>query len=113
MRVADGVVGQLRIPEYMHLTATPDAAIAVLVRSQILEVRLQHLAVRVGGILEADVRTAADSEGVVGVDVPIEHERVVVGMRNIALELAELRSARPDGLAGLCAVELSVRVLGQ
>ena len=43
MRIADGVVGHLHVPEYVHLTAAPDAAIAVLVGGEILEDRFHAL----------------------------------------------------------------------
>src|SRR5690606_39538298 len=62
--------------EQVHLAAAPDAAIAVLVRDQILEDRHARLAVRVSGIFEARMRAARDTEGVVGRDVPVEHESV-------------------------------------
>src|SRR5262245_58173743 len=97
----------------MHLTAAPDAAIAVLVGGEILEDRHQRRAVRVGGILEAGMRAAGHTERVIGRNVSVEHERVVVGVGDVALELAEWRSARPGCLADLRALELTIRVLWQ
>src|SRR6185503_7235589 len=90
-----------------------DAAVAVLVGGEILEDRGQGLAVRVSGIFEAGMRAAGNTESVVGCKVPVEHERVVVGVGNVALELAERRATRPGGLADLRVGELTVRVLRQ
>ncbi len=113
MRVAHGVVGHLHVPEGMHLTAAPDTAIAVLVGGEILEHRFHRLAVVVGGIFLGNVRVAGNTESVVGVDVPVEHEAIVVRVGDVALELAEWRAARPDVLADLRAIELAIRVLRQ
>ena len=113
MRIADGVVGQLHVPEYVHLTAAPDGAIAVLVGGEILEDRFQRLAVRVSGIFKAGMRAAGNTESVIGRNVPVEHERVVVGVGDVALELAEWRSTRPGLRTDLRAFELTVRVLRQ
>src|SRR5262245_19145593 len=97
----------------MHLTAAPDAAIAVLVGGEILEDRFQRLAVRVSWIFKAGMRAAGHTERVIGRNVSVEHERVVVGVGNVALELAEWRSTRPSRLADLRAFELTNRVLRQ
>ena len=113
MRKADRVVGQLHVPEDVHLTAAPDGAIAVLVGGEILEDRFQRPAVRVSGIFEAGVRAAGNAERVIRRNVPVEHERVVVGVGDVALEFAEWRSTRPNGLADLRAFELTIRVLRQ
>src|SRR5215207_8259676 len=99
MRKTHGVVGQLHVPEYVHLTAAPDGAIAVLVGGEILEDRFQRLAVPVSGIFKAGMRAASNTESVIGRIVSVEHERVVVGVADVALELAEWRSPRPDCLA--------------
>src|SRR5215471_9018171 len=97
----------------MHLTAAPDAAIPVLVGGEILEDRFERLAVRVSGIFKARMRAAGHTEGVIGRNVPVEHERVVVGVGDVALELAEWRSTRPGLRADLCALKFSVRVFRQ
>src|SRR5215471_16871650 len=99
MRIVHGVVGQLHVPEYVHLTAAPDAAIAVLVGGEILENRLHRFAVRVSGIFFGHMRVAGNTESVIGRNVSVEHERVVVGVGDVALELAKWRSTRP-GLRG-------------
>src|SRR5688572_11533525 len=113
MRIAHGVVGQLYVPECVQFTATPDAAIAVLVGGEILEDRLQRLAVRVSGIFTGGMRAAGNTESVVGVNVPVKHKRVVVGVGDVALELAEWRATRPGCPADLRAFEFAVRVLRQ
>src|SRR5688572_28771277 len=97
----------------MHLTATPDTAIAVLVGGEILEDRFQRLTVWVSGIFKAGMRAAGNTERVIGRNIPVEHEPVVVGVGDVALELAEWRSTRPGCLADLRALELTVRVLRQ
>src|SRR5262245_59013565 len=97
----------------MHLTASPDAAIPVLVGGEILEDRFERPAVRVSGIFKAGMRAAGHTKGVVGRNVPVEHERVVVGVGDVALELAEWRSTRPGLRTDLRAFELAVRMLRQ
>src|SRR5215813_3267709 len=113
MRIAHGVVGHLHVPEYVHLTAAPDGAIAVLVGGEILEGRYQRLAVGVRGIFKAGMRAAGNTESVIGRNVSVEHERVVVGVRDVALELAEWRSTRPGLCGDLRAFEFTLRVLRQ
>src|SRR5580698_11123825 len=95
MRKAVSVVGQLYVPEYVHLTAAPDAAIPILVGGEILEDRFHCLAVRVSGIFMAGMRTAGNTESAIGRNISVEHERVVVGVGDVAPELAEWRSTRP------------------
>src|SRR5574342_889025 len=109
MRVAHGVVGHLHVPEYVHLTAAPDGAIAVLVGGEILEDRFQRLAVRVSGIFKAGMRTAGNTESVIRRNVSVEHEQVVVGEGDVALKLAEWRSTRPSFRGGLRAFEFPLR----
>src|SRR4029079_3604344 len=108
MRVANCVVGHLQVLEYVHLTAGPDAAIAVLVAGEILEDRLHLRAVRVSGIglgsKTADVEMViwgevicleinpADVEMVIGGDAAVPHETVKVRMGGVALELLHLGS---------------------
>ena len=106
MRVAHGVVGHLHVPEYVHLTAAPDPAIPVLVGGEILEDRFQRPAVRVSGIFKAGMRAAGNTESVIGRNVSVEHERVVVGVGDVALELAEWRSTRPGLRTDLRALNL-------
>src|SRR6185369_9239836 len=113
MRKAVSVVGQLHVPEYVHFTAAPDGAIPILVGGEILEDRFQRFAVRVSGIFKAGMRTASHTESVIGRNVSVEHERVVVGVRDVALELAEWRSTRPGLRTDLRACEFTLRVLGQ
>src|SRR5262245_54414232 len=97
----------------MQLTAAPDAPIAVLVGDEILEDRCHRLAVRVGGVLEAGVRAPSHTEGVVGGNVPVEHEAIVVRVGGVAFELLEWRSTRPGLRGDLCAFEFALRVLRQ
>src|SRR5690606_35841333 len=91
VRETHGVVGELYVPEHVQATATPDAAIAVLVGGEILEHRYQRLAVGISGILQASMRTAGDTKSVVHSDVAVEHEAIVARVRHVALELAEMR----------------------
>ena len=79
----------------MCISPRPRCAIAVLVGGEILEDRFHRFAVRVGGILLGHMRVAGHTERVIGVDVPVEHEPVVVGVGDVALELAEWRATRP------------------
>src|SRR5262245_28034062 len=109
MRVADSVVGHLQILVQVHLTAGPDAAIAVLVGGVILDDRLCLRAVRVSGIHIGDI--AADGEMAIGPGGAVTHETVEVRMGDVALELADLRATRPGGLADLRAFELTCRML--
>ena len=113
MRVAHGVVGQLHVPECVHLAAAPDTAVAVLVGGQVLEERFHRFAVRVSGILLGHMRAAGHTERVIGVDVPVEHEPVVVGVGDVPLELAEGRATRPGLRTDLRAFEFTFRVLRQ
>src|SRR6185369_14761269 len=98
-------VGQLHVPEYVQLTAAPDGAIPVLVGGEILEDRFHPLAVRVRGVFMAGMRAAGNTEGVICSNVPVEHERVVVGVGDVALELLEWRSTRPGVRTDLRAFE--------
>src|SRR5687767_11803590 len=97
----------------MHLTAAPDGAIPVLVGGEVLEDRFQRPAVRISGIFKAGMRAASNTERVIGRNVSVEHERVVVGVGDVPLELPEWRSTRPGCLADLRAFEFTVRVLRQ
>src|SRR5690606_40827457 len=55
---ADRVVGQLQIRVQVQLAAAPDRAVAILVAGEILEVRDDDLAARIGRVRVADeVRT--------------------------------------------------------
>src|SRR6516225_1691278 len=111
MRVANCVVGQLQVLEDVHLTARPDAAIAVLVGSEILDDRLHLRAVRVVGIGKGNM--PAGGEMAIGPGAAVEHETVKVRMRGVALELPHPGSTRPGCLADLCAFELTRRMLRQ
>src|SRR5580698_11133744 len=111
MRVANGVVGHLQVLEYVHLTAGPDAAVAILVAGEILDDRLHLRAVRVSGIGKGNMPT--DGEMAIGPGAAIEHERVEVGVADVALELPHLGSTRPGYLADLRAFELTRRMLRQ
>src|SRR5579872_4234213 len=113
MRKADSVVGQLHVPEYVHLTAAPDRVIPILVGGEILEDRFHRLAVRVSGIFMAGLRAARNTEMAIGPNVSVEHERVVVGVGDVALELAEWCSTRPGLRTDFRAFELTRRVLRQ
>ena len=97
----------------MQLTAAPDGAIPVLVGGEILEDRFHRLAVRVSGIFMAGLRAAGNTESAIWRNVSVEHERVVVGVGDVALELAEWRSTRPGLRGDLRAFEFTLRVLGQ
>src|ERR1035438_10473376 len=111
MRVANGVVGHLQVLEYVHLTAGPDAAIAVLVTGEILNDRLHLRALRVSGIGKGNMPT--DGEMAIGPGAAVEHETVKVRMGGVALELPHLGSTRPGCLADLRAFELTRRMLRQ
>src|SRR5205085_11928562 len=91
MREANAVVGHLQILVQMHLTAGPDAAIAVLVAGEILEDRLHLRAVRASGIGLGS--KPADVEMVIGGDATVAHATVKVRMGGVALELLHLGSA--------------------
>jgi hypothetical protein len=105
-----GIVSQLHVSEYVHLTAAPDAAIAVLVGGQILEDRFQRCTVRVSGIFLGHMRIAGNTERVISVDVPVEHEPVEVGVGDVAPEFAEISSTRPGIRADLGAFERTKRI---
>src|SRR5579872_918987 len=111
MRVANGVVGQLHILECVHLTAGPDAAIAVLVAGEILDDRLHLRAVRVSGIGKGNM--PADGEMAIRPGTTVEQETVKVRMGGVALELPHPGSTRPGCLADLGAFELTSRMLRQ
>src|SRR5262252_4539243 len=111
MRVANGVVGQLQVPECVHLTACPDAAIAVLVAGEILDDRLHLRAVRVSGIGKGNMPTGG--EMAIGPGAAVEHETVKVRMGGVALELPHPGSARPGLRTDLCVFELASTVLRQ
>src|SRR5215471_9758217 len=72
MRVANCVVGQLKVFVSVHLTAGPEAAIAVLVGGEILEDRLHLRAVRVSGIGQGNVPTGG--EMTIGPGAAVGHE---------------------------------------
>src|SRR5688500_1980167 len=109
MREADSVVGHLQVLVEVHLTAGPDAAIAVLVGGEILDDGLHLSAVRVSRIGQGNV--SADGELAVGPGGAVTHESVKVRMGDVALELAELHPARPGCPADLRAFELAHRML--
>src|SRR5262245_14693695 len=111
MRVANGVVGQLQVLVYMHLTAGPEAAISVLVGGVILDDRLYLRAVRVSGIGKGNM--PAGGEMAIGPGAAVEHETVKVRMGGVALELLNLGATRPSRFADLCVFELASTVLRQ
>src|SRR5580698_871123 len=111
MRVANCVVGHLQVLEYVHLTAGPDAAIAVLVAGEILDDRLHLRALRVSGIGKGNMTT--DGEMAIGPRAAVEHETVKVRMGGVALELPHPGSTRPGLRTDVCAFELTCRMLGQ
>src|SRR5271165_3414705 len=105
MRVANCVVGHLQVLEYVHLTAGPDAAIAVLVAGEILDDRLHLRALRISGIGKGNMPT--DGEMAIGPGAAVEHERVEVGVADVALELPHPGSTRPGLRTDLRAFELT------
>src|SRR6478736_10148142 len=109
MRVANSVVGHLQVLVEVHLTAGPDAAIAVLVAGEILDYRLRLSAVRVSGIDKGNI--PADGEMAIGPGGTVAHEADEVRMGDVALELAELRATWPRSLADLRAFELACGML--
>ena len=111
MRVANGVVGQLQVLVCVHLTAGPEAAIAVLVGGEILEDRLHLRAVRVSGIDKGNV--PAGGEMAIGPGAAVEQETVKVRMGGVALELPHPGSTRPGLRTDLRAFELTRRMLRQ
>src|SRR3954471_23863508 len=111
MRVANGVVGQLQVLVRVHLTAGPEAAIAVLVGGEILEYRLHLRAVRVNGVDEG--RMPAGGEMAIGPGAAVEQETVKVRMSNITLELPHPGSTWPGLRTDFRAFELARRMLRQ
>src|SRR5215510_8461059 len=111
MRVADCVVGQLQALVGVHLTAGPEAAIAVLVAGEILEDRLHLRAVGVSGIDKGNV--PAGGEMAIGSGAAVEHETVKVRMGGVALELLHLGSSWPGLRTGLRVFKLANTVLRQ
>src|SRR6476660_5760465 len=111
MRVANCVVGQLQVLVCVHLTAGPEAAIAILVGGEILEDRLHLRAVRVSGIDEG--RMPAGGEMAIGPRAAVEQETVKVRMGDIALELPDPGSTWPGLRTDLRAFELTRRMLRQ
>src|SRR5665213_4441401 len=109
MRVADGVVGDLQVLEQVHLTAGPDAAIAVLVAGEILDDRRHCRAVRISGIRLGNI--PADGEMAIGPGAAVRHETVKVRMGGVALELPYLRPAWPGCLADIRSCERARRML--
>jgi len=95
----------------VQLAAAPDGAIPVLVGGEILEDRFQRLAVRVSGIFMAVCELPVTPKVAIGRNVSVEHERVVVGMGDVALKLLERRSTRPGLRTDLRTFELTRRVL--
>src|SRR5678815_1017752 len=111
MREADAVVSHLQILVQVHLTAGPDAAIAVLVAGEILEDRLYLRAVRVRGIGLGS--KPADVEMVIGGDAAVPHETVKGRMGGVALELLHLGSTWKGLRTDLRACELTNTVRRQ
>src|SRR6187200_3084392 len=109
MREADSVVGHLQVLVEVHLTAGPDAAIAVLVAGEILDYGLHLSAVRVSGIDKGNI--SADGEMAIGPGGAVAHETVKVRMGDVALELAELHAARPGCLAEIRVCKRARRML--
>src|SRR5580658_5119383 len=101
VRIADRVVGQLQVPEGVHLTAGPHAAIAVLVAGEILDDRLHDGAVRVSGIGLGDM--AAGPEMTIGLRAAVGHVAVKVRMGGVALELPHRGSTWPGIRTEVCA----------
>ncbi len=112
-RHANGIVGEFRVAEYEEVAPAPETTIAVLIAGQVLEVRLHHGAIQISRICQRQERDGGQTEGVIFVDVPIEHEAVEVGMGHVAFEGAHRRAARPDGLADVRVLERALRVFGQ
>src|SRR5690606_9456268 len=110
MRIPDRVVGQLQVPEYVHLPTGPDAAVAILVGREILDERFLRTGL-VGGIGIGHVRVAADIESALRIGPAVEHQTVEVRVGDVVTELAELHSTRPRIRADLSAFELTYRVL--
>ena len=110
LRHANGVVGEFCVAVDVHVATAPQATIAVLVAGQVLEVCLQHLALQILGIFQMQQGQGGQTEGVVFVDMPVNHEAVEVGMGHVAAELAQRRAARPGVQAGLRAQEGAIRV---
>jgi len=113
MGEAHGVVGKFYVPEQVQTATTPDTAIAVLVGSEIFEHRDQRLAVRITGVGVTGMRWTGDPEGVVDIDVAIEHEAIVVRVGHVVAELTERRATGPGIEAVVRIQEGAVRVFGQ
>src|SRR5690349_16052137 len=111
MRVADGVVGQLQVLVRVHLTARPEAAIAILVGGVVLDHRLRERAAGVSGIGKGHM--PADGKMAIGPRTAVHHETVNVRMGSVALELADPRTTWPRLRADLRAFELPCRMLRQ
>src|SRR4029079_9186866 len=104
MRVANGVVGQLQVLECVHLTAGPDATIAILVAGEILDDRLHLRAVRVSGIGKGCMPTGGELD--IGPGAAVHHETVKVRMGGVALELPHTGSTWAGLRTDLRAFEL-------
>src|SRR5262252_8584483 len=111
MRETNGVVGHLQILVQMHLTAGPDAAIAVLVAGEILEHRLRLRTIRVCGIDVGNI--PADVEMAIGRCAAVTHETVKVRMGSVPLELLHLGSTWEGVRTDLRACELTRTVRRQ
>src|SRR5690606_2860664 len=96
------------VPDRAHFTAAPEAAIAVLVRGHVFEHGFNDCAASVGRVCARNMHVAGYTEGVVGVDVAVEHEAVVGRVGDIAFEYAHWNVTRPGGQAGLRAFECAV-----
>src|SRR3954470_8698214 len=111
MRIANRVVGQLHVLEQVHLTASPDAAVPVLVAGEILDDRRHLRAVRVCGVGEGNM--PADGEMAIGPGAAVQHESIDVRMSGVALELPHLHSTWPGLRTDRRAFELARRMLRQ
>src|SRR5262245_54144063 len=111
MRVANGVVGQLKALKGVHRTARQHAAIRVRAAREILEDRLHLRAVRVSGIGQRNM--PAGGEMTIGPGAAVGHETVKVRMGGVALELPHLGSTWPGLRTNLRVLELTNTVLRQ
>ena len=72
--------------------------------------RLHHFTLQIGGISQRLQRPGGQTESVIFVDVPVDHEAVEVGMGHVTPECAQRRSARPGVEAVIRAQEGTIRV---
>src|SRR5690606_39351703 len=93
-----------------HLAAAPDTAIAVLIGREVVNERLLRPGLA-SGIGIGHMRAAPNVESALRIGPAVEDETIEVRVGDVAAELADLHSTRPDLRTDLRAFELAYRVL--